>query len=340
VSSAACAQPASSARRPAQPPPTVARTLRRLRTAAVPPRTVALLGLFARLDLLRRQRRQLTLLVRRARQFTPRVADRVAELAQSDPDAALKAFVSAFQGEHIELDELVSQEGFASWAEAAGERIPLAVRGHDRCNGLEPLGYRPGYTLLWALIQDVFWDDQRAEVLAEVARTFGENLADRLDAAAPPEHPTLCRRLDRSPYAGLAAFSRWVLGDVRNELLLYPPHHADELVIPWTHQGVARAARLTREANVFEAPILAVARWLEHAPEVHGPLLVDAALGLPGAVTWTRAAIRPCPSCGFPPATRSWEQATSPELLSALASHRKRCGAYDTSPASTGGPTL
>ncbi len=330
MSSAVCSRPASPTRLTAQCPPIVGRTLRRLRTAAVPPRATALLRLFARLDLLRRQQRQLRLLVRRARRLTPRVADRVAALALSDPDAALEVFVAAFQSVHVALDELVSQEGFEHWAEVAGDRIPLMVRGHDRCNGLESLGYRPGYALLWALIQDVFWDDQRSELIAEIAGTFGENLADRLDAATPPEHRVLCRRLARSPYASLAAFSRWVLGDVRNELLLYPAHHADELVIPWTRRGVARAAHLVRQADAFEAPILALARWLEHAPEAHGPLLVDAALGLPGAAAWTRAAIRPCLNCGFPPTSRNWQEATDPQLLPTSSPHPRRRSAYDT----------
>lgn len=342
MSSAVCAPPASPACLTAQRPPTVGRTLRRLRTAAIPPRTAALLRLFARLDLLRRQQRQLGLLVRRAHRLTPRVADCVAALAHSDPAAALEVFVSAFQNEHVALDEMVWQEGFEHWAEAAGHRIPLMVRGHDQCNGLEPLGYRPGYALLWALIQDVFWDDQRSEVIAEIAGPFGESLADRLDTADPPEHSVLCRRLDRSPYAALAAFSRWVLGDVRNELLLYPAHHADELIIRWTRRGVARAARLVRQADAFEAPILALARWLEHAPEAHGPLLVKAALGLPGTTAWTRAAIRPCPLCGFPPRARSWQEATSPQLLPASSPHPRRRLTYHTASMSPapGGTTL
>ncbi|MGI8492741.1 MAG: hypothetical protein ACR2NJ_08295, partial [Acidimicrobiales bacterium] len=75
----------------------------RLRAATAPPRRGALLRLFARLDVLRRQRAQLTLLVRRARRFTPDAGERVAQLARSDPDAALAAFVGAFQREHFEL---------------------------------------------------------------------------------------------------------------------------------------------------------------------------------------------------------------------------------------------
>ena len=151
------------------------------------------------------------------------------------------------------------------WAEAAPELIPLPLRGHDRCNGLEPFGYRPGYTLLWALIQDVYWDDQRAQLIGEVSETFGRRLAERLAATGPPEHRVLSRRL---------------------------------------------------------------ARWLEQAPREHGPLLVDAVLGRPGAVTWTRAAIRPCPRCGFPPAPRTWQAATSPYLLPDAALH----GAHGTRP--------
>jgi hypothetical protein len=85
---------------------------------------------------------------------------------------------------------------------------------------------------------------------------------------------------------------------------------------------VARAARLLREADTFEAPILALARWLEQTPHQHGPLLVDAVLGRPDAGAWTPAAIRPCPQCGFPPAPRTWQEATSPELLSDPALHR------------------
>jgi hypothetical protein len=52
-----------------------------------------------------------------------------------------------------------------------------------------------------------------------VAETFGPGLADRLEAADPPEHRVLCRRLARSPYSGLVAFSRWALGDVSNPLI-------------------------------------------------------------------------------------------------------------------------
>ena len=108
-----------------------------------------------------------------------------------------------------------------------------------------------------------------------------------------------------------------------NEVLLYPAHHADELAIPWTKRGVARAARLLHEADAFEAPILGLARWLEHAPAGHGPLLADAALGRRSSLNWDRAAIRPCTECGFPPAPRSWDEATSPRLLPDPAVHAR-----------------
>jgi hypothetical protein len=143
---------------------------------------------FGRLQQVREQRTQLKLLVRRARLFTPDVADKVATLARSNPDGALEAFVSAFQRAHFELDEGICEQGFDFWADAAGEFIPLLVRGTDRCNGIDPLGYRPGYALQWALIQDVFNDDERHQVIAEVAETFGKALADRLEAAEPPAH--------------------------------------------------------------------------------------------------------------------------------------------------------
>jgi hypothetical protein len=174
----------------------------------------------------------------------------------------------------------------------------------------------------------VYWDDQRAQLIGEVSETFGRRLAERLAATDPPEHRVLSRRLARSPYAGMLAFSCWVLGDVNNDLLFHHAHHADEVQIPWTRRGVAHAARLVREADTFEAPILALARWLEQAPREHGPLLVDAVLGRPGAATWTRAAIRPCPTCGFSPAPRTWQEATSPYLLPDLALH----GAHDARP--------
>jgi hypothetical protein len=323
VSSTACAR-AADRETEARRPPTLGRALRRLRAAGAPPRTGALLGLFGRLELLREHAPLLRALARRARRFTPRVADTVAALARSDPDAALETFLAAFECDYFELDESVCRQGFEIWAEAAPEFIPLPMRGHDRCNGLEPFGYRPGYTLLWALIQDVFWDDQRAQLIGEVSETFGSRLADRLASTDPPEHRVLSRRLARSPYAGMLAFSCWVLGDVANDLLFHHAHHAEEVQIPWTRRGVARAARLMRDAEIFEAPILALARWLEVAPRQHGRLLVDAVQGRPGASAWTRAAIRPCRRCGFPPAPRTWQEATSPELLSDPALHRAR----------------
>jgi len=52
--------------------------------------------------------------------------------------------------------------------------------------------------------------------MAEVAETFGAELASRLEAADPPAHQILCRRLARSRYLGVVAFSRWALGDISN----------------------------------------------------------------------------------------------------------------------------
>ncbi len=91
--------------------------------------------------------------------------------------------------------------------------------GTDRCNGIDPRGYRPGYALQWALLEDVFNGDERSEVIAEVAAVFGNALADRLAVANPPPHRTLCRRLGRSPFLGIVAFSRWALGDVSNDII-------------------------------------------------------------------------------------------------------------------------
>src|SRR6266536_2268972 len=107
------------------------------------------------------------------------------------------------------------------------------------------------------------------------------------------------------PYSPLSASSTlWMLlAELPiNPLLFYHQHHADELVLPWTRRGVARAARLVREADDFQAPTLALARWLEHAPVEHGPLLVDAVMGRQDADAWSRSAIQPCGACGFPPA--------------------------------------
>jgi hypothetical protein len=256
--------------------------------------------------------------------FTPEIADGVARLAQSNPEEALEAFVSAFQRTHFELDEAVSGEGFESWAQATTEYIPLLLRGTDRCNGIEPQGFRPGYALQWALIEPVFYGDEREALIAEVAEAFGEDLADRLEAADPPEHRILLRRLARTPYLGIASFSRWALGDVSsNPILYYHPHHADELRIPWSRRGVARAGRLIRDANDFEAPMLALARWLEVAPAEHGPLLADAVVGIEGVKAWDSAAIRPCRHCGYPPGVHSWEEATSAQLLSKRALHQE-----------------
>lgn len=297
-------------------PATFGSALRRLRSASQPPRTGALLRLFGRLQQVREQRTQLKALVRRARLLTPDVAGKVATLARSNPDAALEAFVSSFQREHFELDEAICEEGFEVWADVAAESIPLLLRGTDRCNGIEPQGYRPGYALQWTLIEDVFNGDERSEVIAEVAETFGEALANRLAAADPPPHHVLCRRLARSPYLGVVAFSRWAVGDIsNNDLLVLHQHHANELVIPWTRGGVARASRLIRKADDFQAPMLALARWLEYAPAEHGPLLVDAVIGRPDADAWSRSAIQPCDACGFPPDVHSHQEASSRDLL-------------------------
>jgi hypothetical protein len=187
VSSAACAPAPEVLSTPAQrPPPTLVWALRRLRCASAPARICALLRLFGRLQQMREQRTQLRVLVRRARRFTPDVADEVATLARSNTDGALEVFVSAFQREQFELDEAVCDQGFDVWADVAAESIPLVMRGTDRCNGIDPLGGRPGCALQWALIQDVFDGDERSEVIAEVAEAFGDALAGRLEAADPP----------------------------------------------------------------------------------------------------------------------------------------------------------
>ena len=208
MSSAACAPAPDVLSTPAQRPPTLVWALRRLRCATAPARTGALLRLFGRLQQVREQRTQLRVLVRRARLFTPDVADKVATLARSNPDGALEVFVSAFQRDHFELDEAVCDQGFDVWADVTAESLPLLMRGTDRCNGIDPLGSRPGYALQWALIQDVFDGDERAQVIAEVAETFGEALAGRLEAAEPPAHQLLRHRLARSPYYGMLAFSQ------------------------------------------------------------------------------------------------------------------------------------
>jgi hypothetical protein len=106
-----------------------------------------------------------------------------------------------------------------------------------------------------------------------------------------------------------------------NDILFLHAHHADELVIPWTRRGVARAARLIREADDFQAPMLALARWLEHAPAEHGPLLVDAVIGRQDADAWRRSAIQPCSACGFPPDVHSGQEASRRHLLTGAAFH-------------------
>jgi hypothetical protein len=283
--------------------------LRRFHRASCPPRTGALLRLFPRLALVREQRSQLHLLVRRARRLVPDVAHDVARLAQTNPDAALAAFVAAFERTYVELDESICDEGFEFWVESDGEVLPLLLRGTDRCNGIEPLGYRPGYALMWTLIQDVFFDDERSQVIAEVADSFDARLADRLLAAEPPPHEILCRRLGRSPYMGLVAFSRYVLGDVSNPVLALHSHHREELRLRWTRRDVARAVRLVQQADDFEAPALALAGWLEHAPVRHGLLLSDAALGRVASAGWDAGAVQPCSDCGFPPLVRTHVEA-------------------------------
>jgi hypothetical protein len=289
-----------------------------------PSSLAALLRLFGRIEHVREHRAQRRRLVRLARRFTPAVSARVAALVQSDHDEALSTFISSFQHEHFELDEAICDDGFNNWADGAGTFIPMLMRGTDRCNGLEPFGYRPGLALMWALIQDVFYGDERAELIAEVALEFGEALADRLQAADPPRHAVLRRRIARTAYAGVFAFSCWALGSVQNPLLLHHAHHADELLIPWTVRGVARAARLVRQANDFEASILALARWVEQAPGQHGQLLCDAVLGPVHAKVWTPEAIQPCPACGFPHVVRTHLELTIDALVGPAVPH-PRC---------------
>ena len=57
----------------------------------------------------------------------------------------------------------------------------------------------------------MFNGDERPQVIAEVAETFWEALAGRLEAAEPPPHEVLCQRLARSRYIGMLAFSSWAL---------------------------------------------------------------------------------------------------------------------------------
>jgi hypothetical protein len=257
--------------------------------------------------------------------FTPGAEPTVEALAEFNPDAALDAFIAAFQRDHFELDDNVTELGFDTWVEMGADVLPLQMRGADRCNGIDPRGFRPGYALQWVLIEDVFNGDERSEVIAEVADVFGDKLADRLAAADPPPHRILCRRLARSPFLGIVRFSQWALGDVSNPLLFHHAHHADELRIPWTQRGVARAAALIRHANNLEAPTHALARWLENAPRNHGPVLADAVLGDEHAPSWTSKAVRSCQRCGYPPVVRRWEDATS-EYLFLENAHRERPG--------------
>ena len=70
------------------------------------------------------------MLVRRARLFTPDVADKVASLARSNPDGALEVFVSAFQREYFELDEAVCDQGFDVWADVAAKSLPFVDARH------------------------------------------------------------------------------------------------------------------------------------------------------------------------------------------------------------------
>ena len=182
--------------------------LRHVGAACTPPRASSALRVFETLRVRRTYPAELRALVSRARRLTPDIADRVVTLARMHPDAALETFAAAFQQRHFELDESAFDEGFEMWAEGSSDLIPVLMRGTDRCNGVEPLGDRPGYTLQWALIEDVFLADERAAVLAEVTDAFGAALADRLESLQPPPHQLLCRRLARSPYRGVVSFSR------------------------------------------------------------------------------------------------------------------------------------
>ena len=83
--------------------------------------------------------------------------------------------------------------------------IPGMIDNHFH---VQLVGSRPGYALQWALIQDVFNGDERADVIAEVAETFGDALSRRLEAADPPTHEILSRRLARSPYADRTSSSQ------------------------------------------------------------------------------------------------------------------------------------
>ena len=70
--------------------------------------------------------------------------------------------------------------------------------------------------------------------------------------------------------------------------------------------------------------MLALARWLEHAPAEHGPLMVDAVLGRQDGDAWSRSAIQPCGACGFPPDVHSGPEAASRHLLANLVLHQVR----------------
>jgi hypothetical protein len=203
----------------AQRPPLQGWAQHHVSAACCPPRARSVLQFFDSLRVRRKCRRELRALVARAPTFTPEVSQRVAWLAQINPDAALETFVSAFQRRYCELEESAFDQGFEFWTEGAIDFIPVLMRGTDRCNGIEPTGYRPGYALQWALIQDVFYGGERTAVIGEVADTFGPELAHRLESVEPPQHQVLCRRLARCPYRGILAFSRWVLGDVVNPII-------------------------------------------------------------------------------------------------------------------------
>src|SRR5207237_9517614 len=112
----------------AQRPPTLGW---RCVVSAVPAvrRAGVLFRLFERIRLQGEYPRELRLLARRARVFTPTVADKVAVLARSNPDAAIEAFVSAFQRQHFELDESAFDQGFEFWAAVATDFIPRLRRG-------------------------------------------------------------------------------------------------------------------------------------------------------------------------------------------------------------------
>jgi hypothetical protein len=80
-----------------------------------------------------------------------------------------------------------------------------------------------------------------------------------------------------------------------NAVLYHHAHHADELRIRWTTRGVRRAMRLVRAADDFQAPMFALACWLESVPAEHGRRPIDAVTGVPERNNWTRDAIQPPP---------------------------------------------